>query len=79
MMKFSNNLSISLVLALFVFVFSCSKNEISSDKLQERNGIYYAVNETKPYNGKVIDYRDNGQKQSEVGYEDGKLDGLSTK
>lgn len=72
-------LLISLACVLLVFVISCSENEISSDKLQERNGIYYAVNETKPYSGKVIDLHDNGQKRYENEYEDGLLDGLSTR
>lgn len=78
-MKYINKLLISLVYVLLIFTTSCSKNEISSDKLQERNGIYYAVNETKPYSGKVIDIRDNEQKRYERELKNGLLDGLYTR
>ena len=76
-MKHSNKLFISIALMLIFLVISCSKREISSDQLQERNGIYYVINKDKPYSGKVIATYDNEQRRFEKEYKDGRLNGVS--
>ncbi len=42
------------------------------------NGIIYLPNETKPFTGKNLCKYENGQKQTEGNYKDGKLDGKWT-
>jgi len=74
-MKFFNKLQICLTLVLVLFAISCSGREINSGKLQERNGIYYAINEEDPYSGTVIDMYENGQMNLKKSFKDGILDG----
>ena len=72
---------LSLVFMLFIFEFSCSKNnrEINVEQLQHRgDGLYYAINEEKPYSGKVFELYKNGQKSTERTFKNGKLHGLSS-
>jgi len=51
---------------------------IEGSKLQDRNGIMYEINQTKPFTGKAVSTYKNGQKKSEVTYEDGEREGVST-
>ncbi len=45
----------SFVLLISVFlVSSCTQEPVDLSSLQNRNGIYYEVNEVDPYNGKVL-------------------------
>ena len=66
-----------IILSVGLFI-SCSEREISKEKLLERNGIFYAVNEEKPYTGKAIEYYLSGQKKLEITYKNGKQDGVET-
>ncbi len=45
---------------------------------QERDGIYYLPNETKPFTGKNLCKYENGQIESEGNFKDGKVDGKMT-
>jgi antitoxin component YwqK of YwqJK toxin-antitoxin module len=45
---------------------------------QERNGLVYLPNETKPFTGVFVGWHHNGQKKSEENYKDGKKDGTHT-
>ena len=56
-------------------MFEKKTNIISSDKLYETDGILYETDLKKPYTGKVIDFFDNGTKEREVDYIDGKKHG----
>jgi len=67
-----------LVLVVFILGFSCSESgrEINSEQLQKRgDDLYYAVNEEKPYSGKVVELYGSGQKRSEISYKNGAIDG----
>ena len=69
-----------LVFLVFTLGISCSEREISSEKLQQRgDNLYYAVNENKPYSGKVVDTYKSEQKRAEITYKNGKLHGVSTR
>ena len=73
------NILMLIVFLSTVFLFcSHSENEIAEDKIQMRNGVFYAINEKKPYTGKAVSIYDNGQKMSERTFKDGKEDGVST-
>jgi len=68
----------SIIIAVFVFGLACSKGdrEIKPEQLQKRgDGLFYAVNEEKPYSGKVIELYQSGQKKAEINYENGAIDG----
>lgn len=68
----------SIIIAVFVFGLACSKGgrEIKPEQLQKRgDGLFYAVNEEKPYSGKVIELYQSGQKRTEISYENGAVDG----
>ena len=60
---------------VFIIIASCSK-EIPSDRLVERNGIYYEVNSQTPFSGRVVSYYGNGQLKYKGNYKDGEKDGL---
>ena len=64
------------ILCFALFLSSCSEEKIVSD-LQQRQGLSYAVNEEKPFTGKLVQLWDDGkgQKKLEFNYKDGKLDG----
>ena len=64
-----------LTILCLVLLVSCS-NEVETDKLVYRNGLYYEVNSTKPFTGSVVEYHDNGQLEMRGNYKDGKDDGL---
>lgn len=76
---------ISMVTLLFILGLFCSKSgggsgrEINSEQLQKRgDGLFYAVNEEKPYSGKVVELYKSGQKKIEQTFSNGKLHGLTT-
>lgn len=73
----STNIFVMIILVLLTSLFfSCSEREITLDQLQKRDELYYAVNEEKPYNGRVVAYYPNKQKRSEAHLKDGKFHGL---
>ena len=77
-MKIFNVGLMSLASVVFFFGLSCSEREINSAKLQQRgDDLYYAVNEEKPYSGKVVETYESGQKRTERTFKNGKLHGLS--
>ena len=51
---------------------------LTSDKIEERNSIFYEVNQATPFTGLVRDIYPDGKKKSEVNYKDGKKQGVST-
>ena len=64
------------VVAMFAIVLLaiCSRS-VSSEQLQEREGLIYEVSSPDPYTGKVEDFYENGQQRSEKNYVDGKQHG----
>ena len=52
--------------------------DVDMDNLQERGGLYYAPSEDKPFTGRAISAYDNGQKECEGEYKDGKEHGTWT-
>jgi len=74
-------LLVVLVVVAFIFSLSCSESgrEINAEQLQKRgDDLYYAVNEEKPYSGKVVELYESGQKKNERTFKNGKLHGLTT-
>ena len=68
---------ILLAISLPLLLGGCGEKEVHSSQLVERNDIKYLVNSETPYTGKQIEFHENGQKQWEENYKDGKIDGLS--
>jgi uncharacterized protein (TIGR02145 family) len=67
-----------IIIQLLVCGLGCSKGdrEIKPAQLQKRgDDLYYAVNEEKPYSGKVVELYGSGQKRSEISYKNGAIDG----
>ena len=52
--------------------------EIAKNKIQERNGIYYEVNQTTPFTGLSQEFYPNGQKKEELSFKDGYPHGVIT-
>ncbi|HDS00616.1 MAG TPA: hypothetical protein ENO07_01230, partial [candidate division Zixibacteria bacterium] len=78
-MKISNIRLVSIVIVTLIFGVSCSEGprEISLEQLQQRSdGLYYAVNEDKPFSGVAVETYEDGQKSAEKSFEDGKLHGF---
>ena len=67
---------ILLAISLPLLLGGCGEKEVDSSQLVERNDIKYLVNSETPYTGKQIEFHENGQKQWEENYKDGKPDGL---
>ena len=51
------------------------ENLIPQEKLQNRNGIFYEVNQVTPYTGRVEDFYSNGQRKSVIQVKEGKKHG----
>jgi len=45
-----------LIFVLLLALAGCAAKKVNFDQLQDRNGLYYLVNEDKPYNGEVVSY-----------------------
>lgn len=76
----------AVILAISFFIMANGCSEKTTDKIEEKNGLAYAPNETEPFTGQykisypneqklVIAYR-NGQKEAETNYKNGKRNGL---
>ena len=63
-----------LLIALLM-LFACSSEKMNFNKLQDRNGLYYLVNEDKPYSGEIVSYN-NGKPEFEGQIENGLREGL---
>lgn len=74
MKLFKISLSLIFVIAI-TFLNSCSEKIIDMEQLQDRNGVFYEVNVTKPFNGTAIEWHENGQKAAEVNFKNGKEHG----
>jgi antitoxin component YwqK of YwqJK toxin-antitoxin module len=64
-----------LIITALMLIVGCSSDPIDVDKLVERGGLLYEVNSDKPYSGPAFSLYENGQKEEEVTYKDGKPDG----
>ena len=60
-----------LMLILLIPMASCSQRQVDMDKLAERNGVMYEVNQQEPFTGKAILKLPNGQKLIEGNYSKG--------
>jgi len=65
-----------LIIPLVLSLISCSAREIDYEQIQDKDGIFYAVDENKPYSGKVTGFYPNGQLKGDGVLVNGKLDGL---
>ena len=52
---------------------------INPSELQNRNGVFYAVNAESPFTGKIVKRYEDGGKQVEINYKDGKVEGSHIK
>ena len=41
------------IILLVLFLLSCATREIDFEQLEGRDGVYYAVDDDRPYSGKV--------------------------
>ncbi|MDO6445330.1 DUF1566 domain-containing protein [Colwellia sp. 1_MG-2023] len=59
-----------------LFISSCGESkEISTSKLQDRNGVFFEVGSQTPFTGVAIQYFTNKQVHHKTQYKDGKRDG----
>lgn len=63
-----------LLITLLIIV-ACSSEKMNFNKLQDRNGLYYLVNEDKPFSGEVVSYF-NGKSEFEGQIDNGLRVGL---
>jgi antitoxin component YwqK of YwqJK toxin-antitoxin module len=71
-------LTIVLCAAAAVLGGCAKQSEVDGDLLQNRNDVYYLPNEGKPFTGIAVKKFENGQKNWERTYKDGKQHGLET-
>lgn len=60
---------------ILLFLFSCSAKVVNFDQLQDRNGLYFLVNEEKPFSGEVVSYI-NGKLEFEGEVKNGLREGV---
>jgi antitoxin component YwqK of YwqJK toxin-antitoxin module len=63
-----------LLISLLI-LFACSSEKMNFSRLQDRNGLYYLVNEDKPFSGEIISHL-NGKPEFEGQIENGLREGL---
>ena len=69
----------TLFITLLVLIVGCSKDPINYETtLVGRDGVYFTKDTNKPYSGPVFSLYENGQKEWEGTFKDGKDDGLWT-
>jgi uncharacterized protein len=61
--------------SVILMLLACSSEKMNFNKLQDRNGLYYLVNEDKPYTGEIVSYL-NGKPEFEGQIENGLRVGL---
>ncbi len=66
---------LTITLLTLLVLGGCTE-EISHEKILERNGLHYKVGTIEPITGTVVDYYNNKQIKSRLNYKFGKLDGL---
>jgi hypothetical protein len=70
--------TLAIILSIICLIFAVGCSEKVTDTIQERDGLAYLPNETKPFTGVYIINYPNGQKYAEIHYKDGKKEGLET-
>jgi len=63
-----------LSIAMILWI-GCS-DSVDQSTLLERSGLMYLPNSDEPYSGQTFSFHENGQKQMEGYYIEGKLDGV---
>lgn len=69
---------IMMILILGTAMMACEGQQepIKLNQLQNRNGIIYSVNKTKPFSGNAKSYYKNGQIKDDLNFRDGKQNGI---
>ena len=70
--------TLAIILSIICLIFAVGCSEKVTDTIQERDGLAYLPNETKPFTGVYISTFPNGQKYAEINYKEGKQEGLTT-
>ena len=65
-----------LLVTLTLLLGGCGEKEVPSSQLEEQQGVTYLVDSGKPFTGKSFELHENGQKELEINYKNGKQDGL---
>ena len=68
-----------LGLLLVMGMVGCGGKTVDASKLVERDGLMYEGDSETPFTGGVVAKHENGQKESEGTYKDGKEDGPATR
>ena len=71
----------AILLSLFValLMVGCGEETVDYDDLEDRNGVAYLADEETPFTGRAEKFYQNGQKEEEANFKDGKEDGPVTK
>ena len=67
-----------LVMAFAILTIGCGEKKsdgVNSDELEDREGVFYLKNSNSPYTGKCFEFHENGQKETEMTFKGGKMDG----
>ncbi len=69
---------VCVFILLVLFTSGCREHgTISLSEIEEKDGLYYRINEKKPFTGKLIDFYGEDKKKIEEFYQDGKIEGKS--
>ena len=68
-----------IIVTLPLLLGGCGeKSSVNFDQLEERREIAYIKGSYSPYTGKAYKFYENGQKEVETNFRDGKREGLET-
>lgn len=70
--------SIILIISICILTGCNTDNSVSSDQLENRDGLFYLIESNELYTGKITNYHENGQVQVTAFLINGIADGVET-
>jgi|AntAceMinimDraft_14_1070370.scaffolds.fasta_scaffold10487_4 antitoxin component YwqK of YwqJK toxin-antitoxin module len=67
-----------LTVLIAIFAVGCGEKVVDYDKIVERDGVFYEVNSEEPFTGRAVAWYENGQKEGESVFLNGRPHGKST-
>ena len=68
-----------IIVSLSLLLGGCGEKGVNYDELEQRESIWYLIGSDTPYTGKAFTLYENGKKESNQNFKDGKLYGLFTR
>ena len=67
--------NLGIIIIMLITLIGCNEKEINFNKLQHKNGLFYEIENQKPFTGKSKDSYANGHLKAEINYKNGEFEG----